>query len=61
MPTSNVEAPTTSDGLCDGYCPGDFPYGCSQVLLDGVVKYMCLPNGGCYYALDEADNGPYDE
>jgi hypothetical protein len=29
--------------------------------LDGVVKYMCLPQGGCYYARDALDDRPYDE
>jgi hypothetical protein len=52
--------PTESEMICDGYCPGTFPYGCAEN-LDFPWKYMCEPGGGCYYSYDEDDDGPYDE
>jgi hypothetical protein len=65
-PTNPRERPTREappprvESSCDGWCPGSFPYGCADS-LEGVVKYMCLPGGGCYYARDAEDEGPYNE
>jgi hypothetical protein len=55
-----IADPPTQNGSCDGICPGSYPYGCAEN-IEGAVRYMCLPGGGCYYAKDEFDLGPYDE
>jgi len=46
------------ESSCDGICSGSYPYGCATNLLN-IVKYGCLPGGGCNY-LASGQEYPYD-
>jgi hypothetical protein len=55
-------APVTPPDMqpCEGYCNGEYPYGCAD-RLDWPYKFMCAPNRVCYYSYTANDPGPYDE
>jgi hypothetical protein len=56
-PTTSAPSRSPSNLPCDGVCIGSYPYGCATN-LSGIVKYGCLPNGGCHY-LPAGEDYPY--
>ncbi len=50
-PTQNPTKSEVTRGTCDGFCIGEYPYGCASN-LPGIVEYGCHQYGGCYYLED---------